>query len=50
LTAEGEEVIREAFAHHERETEHPMKSLSPQERKSVIAWLKKLGKSVQAAP
>jgi MarR family transcriptional regulator, 2-MHQ and catechol-resistance regulon repressor len=50
LTAEGEDVIRKAFAHHEREMEHLMKSLSLQERKSLIAVLKKLGKSIQAAP
>jgi MarR family transcriptional regulator, 2-MHQ and catechol-resistance regulon repressor len=50
LTAEGEDVIRKAFAHHEGEMENLMKSLSLQERKSLIALLKKLGKSVQAAP
>ena len=50
LTAEGESVIKKAFAHHEREMEHLLGSLSLKERTTLVALLKKLGKSVQTGP
>jgi len=46
LTKEGEAIIRKAFAHHEREMELLVGGLSKQERSSLVALLKKLGKSV----
>jgi len=41
-------MIRKAFAHHEREMETQFRSLSHQERRALVALLKKLGKSVDA--
>jgi MarR family transcriptional regulator, 2-MHQ and catechol-resistance regulon repressor len=48
LTAEGRTTITKAFAHHEREMEQLFRSLPPPERATLVALLKKLGKSVQA--
>jgi len=48
LTPKGESIIREAFAHHEREMEHLLSGLSKQERSTLLSLLKKLGKSVDA--
>ena len=48
LTTEGESVIKKAFAHHQREMEHLISDLPIQERATLIALLKKLGKSVDS--
>lgn len=48
LSAKGAAVIREVFAHHEREMEHLLTGLSKQERSTLLSLLKKLGKSVDA--
>jgi MarR family transcriptional regulator, 2-MHQ and catechol-resistance regulon repressor len=48
LTAEGQSIIRKAFAHHEREMEQLFLGLSQQERTTLVVLLKKLGKSVEA--
>ena len=48
LTKDGEAIIRKAFAHHQREMEHLLAGLSPQERSTLVGLLKKLGESVDA--
>jgi MarR family 2-MHQ and catechol resistance regulon transcriptional repressor len=47
LTAEGESAIQRVFAHHEREMERLLRTLTRQERSTLISLLKKLGQSVQ---
>lgn len=48
LSKEGESVIRKAFAHHQSEMEYLLGDLPIQERATLIALLKKLGKSVDS--
>src|SRR6266567_511468 len=47
LTAEGESIIQRVFAHHECEMERLLRTITRQERSTLVSLLKKLGRSVQ---